>query len=114
MNIYTQPVSELQDLVEKPAELEWSAPDRRGLQCIPSLFQAKKAAMLKKLRTKGLGATHTITLCNADAVHERYGLAADVSEYHLLVDVTTGAGRLLSNRAGTLVPVNAGSTSTTP
>ena len=64
----------------------------------PSFFATKKAAMLKKLRTKGQGATHTLILCNADAVRGQYMPAAESAEYHLLVDVGTGRGRMEPSR----------------
>ena len=64
----------------------------------PSFFQTKKTAMLKKLRAKGRSATHTLILCNADAVKEEYVPDAGNAEYHLILDVGTGQGRMEPKR----------------
>jgi hypothetical protein len=59
-----------------------------------SFFQGKKTSMLKKLRTQGIGATYTVILCNADAVHDEYVPAKEASEYHISVDVGSGDARM--------------------
>lgn len=66
----------------------------------PSFFQGKKAAMLKKMRTHGQKATHSMVMFNADAVHERYlpSPSSHGQVYHVLVDVGVGTARLLESK----------------
>jgi hypothetical protein len=61
----------------------------------PSFFQGKKTSMLRKLRTKGVGATYTVILCNEDAVHDQYAPTKEASEYHIFVDVGSGNARMV-------------------
>jgi len=70
----------------------------------PSFFQGKKAAMLKKLRSKANGATYTVIMCNADAVHGEYVPAKDKREHHVFVDVGAGTARMIPGGAAVRAP----------
>ena len=56
----------------------------------PSFFQAKKAAMLRKLRMPENGERLKLILANADAVDESYRPKLRANEHMVLVDVFTG------------------------
>jgi len=60
-----------------------------------SFFQGKKAAMLRKIRTNDQGADFKLIMFNHDAVSGRYRPKGRGNEYHVLVNVGTGAAETI-------------------
>jgi len=57
----------------------------------PSFFQAKKRLALKKLRHKGVHATHRIVMFNDDAVLPSYSPKPEDGLYHVFVSVESSS-----------------------